>query len=235
MTKEQLLAEVEELLRTMPARDAFETRSEETNAWIGRSAAVIRRWDFTRAPSVAVAVDSANMPLDTLRNLKGRTSLMSLLHEARADLRMEVGLLSVVVPQGQVFDYFDELRKVIEPARSEVFFVDPYLDAEFVSRYLPHVAAGTTVRLLSGHKKLATLLPAVNSFAQQSGLVIQVRSSADIHDRYLFVDRNICYVSGASFKDGAKKAPAMLTQIIDAFQSTWATYEDLWVKGKVEL
>lgn len=37
---------------------------------------------------------------------------------------MEVGPLSVVVQQGQVFDYFDEVRKVIEPARSDLFFVD---------------------------------------------------------------------------------------------------------------
>ena len=45
--------------------------------------------------------------------------------------------LSVVVQKGQVFDYYDEVRKVIEPARTDVFFVDPYLAADFVSRYLP--------------------------------------------------------------------------------------------------
>jgi hypothetical protein len=41
--------------------------------------------------------------------------------------------------QGLVFDYFDGIRKQIELAKTELFFVDPYLDSDFVSRYLPQV------------------------------------------------------------------------------------------------
>ena len=78
-----------------------------------------------------------------------------------------LGRGSVVVAEGRVFEYFDELRKVIETARDDVFFIDPYLDADFVSRYLPYVAEGVSIRLLGGPKKRATLLPAVDSFAQQ--------------------------------------------------------------------
>ena len=81
---------------------------------------------------------------------------------------------------------------------------------------------------------MTTLLPAVDLFAKQSALEIRVRSSNDIHDRYLFVDRAGCYVSGASFKDGAKKAPVVLTQIGDAFQSMWTTYDSLWNKATIE-
>jgi len=81
---------------------------------------------------------------------------------------------------------------------------------------------------------LATLLPAVDLFAKQSGLSIQVRSSTDIHDRYLFVDKSACFISGASFKDGAKNAPAVLTQISDAFSAMWTTYEALWNVAKAE-
>lgn len=234
MKKDQLLAEVEDILRTMPPREAIQQRSADAAGWIGRAAAAITRWDQPRTFMVNAAVDDIHTSLDLVRNVKGLSKLTALLHQARADLRMEVGPLSVVVQQGQVFDYFDELRKVIEPARSEVFFVDPYLDAEFVSQYLPHVASGTTVRLLGGPKKMATLLPAVDSFAQQSGIPIQVRLSNDIHERFLFVDRTACYVSGASFKDGTKNAPALLTQIIDAFQAMWNTYDALWTSGKVE-
>jgi hypothetical protein len=75
--------------------------------------------------------------------------------------------LSVIAQSGQVFDYFDELRKVIEPARTEVFFVDPYLNPNFVSRYLPHLAQGVAVRLL-GWKGMPALVSAVDVFAQQS-------------------------------------------------------------------
>ena len=234
MTKEQLLAEVEDILRTLPSREDFDKRAEDSVAWVGRAAAALTRWNMPKFPQIDAAVDDINKSLDMVRNINGRAKLTSLLHQARADLRMDVGPLSVVIDKGQVFDYFDELRKVIEPARKDLFFVDPYLDAEFVTRYLPHVAAGTGVRLLGGEKRMPTLLPAVDLFTKQSGLAIEVRSSGDIHDRYLFVDGAACYVSGASFKDGAKKAPAVLTQIGDAFKAMWDTYDTLWKKGKVE-
>jgi hypothetical protein len=81
---------------------------------------------------------------------------------------------------------------------------------------------------------MATLLPAVAMFASQSNLAIEVRSSETLHDRFVFVDRNACYLSGASLKDGAKNAPAVLTQIADGFAPMLAAYEGLWTSGKVQ-
>jgi hypothetical protein len=236
MNKEHLLAEVEDLLRTAPDRKDFNPWTDESGAWIGRASAILNRWKPSHSLTIQSARD-ATVSVDFLlsnKNLDGYSRLLAMLREARADLRLDVGPLSVLVQPGQVFDYFDELRKVIEPARSDIFFVDPYLDAEFVSRYLPFVAMGTGVRLL-GNQRMTTLVPAASAFAKQSGLGIQVRSSSTLHDRYLFVDRIACYVSGASFKDGAKKSPVVLTQIMDAFQATWDTYDAIWAKSKVEL
>ena len=60
-----------------------------------------------------------------------------LLHQAANDLRLKtVGPLTKAVGHGLVYDYFDEVRKIIETARTDLLFVDRYLDAEFVSRYL---------------------------------------------------------------------------------------------------
>jgi hypothetical protein len=71
----------------------------------------------------------------------------------------------------------------------------------------------------------------VELLQQQNGLAIEVRSAGGFHDRYVFVDRLSCYQSGASFKDGAKKAPTTLTQIVDAFDAMQATYQELWDKA----
>jgi hypothetical protein len=79
-----------------------------------------------------------------------------------------IGPTNIAISQGQVFDYFHEIRQTLELANEEVFFVDPYLDAEFISRYLPHARAGVAIRLLASDKgKLARLLPAVDLFSQQ--------------------------------------------------------------------
>ena len=144
-----------------------------------------------------------------------------------------VGPLSVAVPSGGVYDYFDEVRKIVEAAREDILFVDPYLDAEFVSRYLVHIGASIQTRLLT-REKLSTLLPAVDTFVKQSSRRVEVRSARGFHDRYVFVDGSACYQSGASFKDGARTAPTTLTQITDAFAAVRQTYENLWQTGKVE-
>jgi len=233
MTKEQLLAEVEDLLRNAPPLPTIAEHTESNIAWLGRFSAVIRAWDFRRSAEVMYC----QMQLESLSAFKagdGFRRALTLLHEARHALRMEtVGPLSVPVAHGQVFDYFDEIRRVIEGAKQDLLFVDPYLDAEFVSRYLSHISKGVTIRLLA-RERLATLLPAVDLFAKQSQLTIQVRTAPYFHDRYVFVDCNACYQSGASFKDGAKSAPTTLTQITDAFTAMSQTYEELWGKAKVE-
>ena len=233
ITKEQLLAEVEDLLRNAPPVEGILENNESGVAWLGRFSAVIRSWDFTRAVDVVYC----QQKLDSMSAVTigdGYRRILTLLHEARHALRMEtVGPLSVAVAHGKVFDYFDEVRKLIEMAKQGLFFVDPYLDSDFVSRYLGHVSKGVTIRLLA-RERLTTLLPAVDLFAKQSGCTIHVRSVSNFHDRYVFVDSNACYQSGASFKDGAKSAPTTLAQVTDAFAAMFQTYEGLWSKANIE-
>jgi hypothetical protein len=231
VTNEQLLAEVEDLLRTMPPRSTIRLDHNDNFSWLGRASAVINAWK----PNKATLMTAYLIQLRSVTMLAtGYANILTLLHEARHDLRMQTaGPINVAVPHGEVFAYFDEVRQIIETAKQDLLFVDPYLDVEFVSRYLGNVSVGVTTRLLA-REKLATLLPAVDLFARQSQLKIEVRSAPNFHDRYLFVDRTECYQSGASFKDGAKSAPTTLTQITDAFAAMLQTYEAIWSGAKVE-
>jgi hypothetical protein len=233
VTNEQLLAEVEDLLRTMPPRATIRQDLPENLSWLGRVSAVIANWSPPNSALLRIYVSAFHRPDPGVAN-ENLKKIVTLLNEARYDLRMKTaGPISVAVSQGLVFDYFDEIRKIIEIAKQDVLFVDPYLDAEFVSRYLSHISNGVTVRLLA-REKLTTLLPAVDLFTKQSTLKIEVRSAPNFHDRYVFVDRTECYQSGASFKDGAKSAPTTLTQITDAFAAMSQTYEAIWNGAKIE-
>jgi hypothetical protein len=232
LTSEQILAELEDLLRTKPRKEDFCQGTDESLSWLGRAAAIVARWGAGHSLRFQVALNQITNPYMVNPGYK---DLMVLLHEARNDLKMNtLGPTNIVLPRGGVFDYFDEIRKTVELANLEVFFVDPYLDAEFVSRYLPHVQARVLSRLLTSDKKLATLLPAIDLLTKQNGIAVAVRSTGGLHDRYLFVDQKSCYHSGASFKDGAKLAPTTLTQITDAFGPMWETYEKLWASATVE-
>lgn len=233
MNQEELLGEVEDVLRTMPPRETLRHPTDENFAWLGRVSAFIEAWDFSKTISLGMAMHQfqGQMARDAQ---EGMRTILTLLHQARHDLRMKtIGPVNAAMGHGRVFDYFDEVRKIIEPAKQDLFFVDPYLDAEFVSRYLPHVAAGVAIRLLA-REKVSTLLPAVDLYARQSDTAVHVRSVPGFHDRYVIVDGGACYQSGASFKDGAKAAPTTLTQITDAFLVVLKTYEDLWSRAKVE-
>jgi hypothetical protein len=233
MNDVDLLAEIEDILRLIPPKATLRHQTQENFSWLGRAVAAVARWDRVQG-TAARAFLSQFHDVMAIQSEKGFLGLMSLLHEARSDLRMRtLGPTNVAIGQGLIFDYFDEVRKLVEPAQNDLLFVDPYLDAEFVSRYLPHVAAGVAIRLL-GREKLGTLIPAVKLLAQQSKLSIEVRSAPGFHDRYVIVDKSACFQSGASFKDGGRLAPTTITEITDAFAAVHQTYEDLWKRGKTE-
>jgi hypothetical protein len=237
MTKlppEQLALEIEDVIRTMPSPIDFAANPEKCIPWLGRASAAMNAWDSSRSiihfgPLVSVLAKSGNFDFSGTRR-----SILVLLHQAQSDLRLQsTGPLSVGLEAGHVFEYFDELRRLIESAKLDLFFIDPYIDAEFVSRYLPHTSPSTRVRLLA-REKIATLRPAVEAFIAQTPMTVEIRSASGFHDRYVLVDSLACYQSGASFKDGAKKAPTTLAQITDAFTAVQSTYEQLWTNSKPE-
>jgi len=233
---EQLLTEIEDILRTMPPRDVLGRDTPENLSWFGHAAAAIERWNYLKASIFEHARGIFMLDSTSLYGKQSFQDMMVILHQAQNDLRMRTaGPMNVAMGQGRVFEYFDELRRIVELAAQDVFFVDPFLDAEFISRYLPFVRSGVTVRLLTGDRKLATLLPAVDLFMQQNRQVLNLRTvAAGLHDRYVFIDNASCYHSGASFKDGARNAPTILTQITDAFDAIWKTYEAMWAGAAIQ-
>lgn len=231
---EQLLMQVNEVLRTMPPADAFIAGKPEIYSWTGHASAISHSWDSVRAIlKFDSAIPKLHSRISHLVNA-GIGQALTCLHQIRHELGMQTASpLSVNIGTGLVFDYFDEVRKAIETAKQDILFIDPYLDAEFVSKYLPHVTTGVSIRLL-GREKINVLLPAVALFKQQSSNAIEVRTASGFHDRYIIVDTSHCYQSGSSFKDGAKKAPTTITEILDAFPAVQSTYETIWTNAVVQ-
>ena len=164
MTPEQLLGEVEDLLRTMPSRVVFIQSPADVVEWSGRASAVMELVGHT----LSVQFFSAMQGVNGSRYIQDASLVVipRLLHQARFTMRMKtVGPISTAVGAGHVFDYFDEVRQIIEGATGDLLFVDPFLDAEFVARYLPHVKEGVVIRLLT-RKGVDKLLPAVDVFSE---------------------------------------------------------------------
>lgn len=236
LTKEQILAEIEYLLRVAPTIEKYREHSMENIAFYGRLKAVIYKWQASRSSGVASTINTIRTKaVSNSYTEQCYFDLMMLLHQASSELRMEtVGPVDTAIGHGMVFDYFDEIKQLIKTASTDILFVDPYLSDEFVTMYLPYARQGIAIRLLA-REKMPTLVPAAKLFKQQHQLKLQIRSAPNFHDRYILIDEVACYQSGASFKDGGKTAPTTITQITDAFTVVRQTYEALWQEAKVEL
>jgi hypothetical protein len=233
LSSEQLLAEVEDILRSAPPREGIGSDSLDILSWLGRASALIENWQFSKSVPASVAVTRIRSHRTALVS-QGYGELNILLRQAYSDLRLRtIGTVNIAVGQGLHFEYFDNIRKLIEVASTDVLFVDPYMDADFVGQYLPCIKSGVRIRLLADNKK-PNLLPAIKAFVTQHGSNVEVRYSPNLHDRFFFVDQAACYQSGASFKDGPKNSLTTLTEMRDAFSELKVKYERLWTTGSVQ-
>lgn len=226
----QLLEELEELLRDMPPANTLGGFVDENLQWFGRARAIVSQWN-----SITGAVFGNNVEnyfAGGYGTDQAYVAIMTVLYQVRADLKMKTGgPTSIAVPGRRPHEYYDSVRRLLETALTDILFVDPYIGPDFVSRYLPHVRSGVTVRLLT-RKFLDKVVPSVQMLAQQQGLSIEIRKSVS-HDRYVFIDRRECYQSSASFQDGAKSSAALISQVLDVFPDTLRIYEGEWASANI--
>ena len=228
----ETLHEIEELIRSRPPKSTIRHDLDENIEWLGRAQAVVRRWDSVK--SIAFEIDVKSIHSQIGQGNVGYLNVLIMLNMARYDLKMFADPpTDIVIEAGKTYQYFEEIRRIVELSTSEIFFIDPFVDAEFVSKYLPHVKEGVKVRILT-KKCISVLIPAVKAFADQNKINIEVKSAQELHDRYAITDKKNCYQSGASFKDGAKNAPTSLVEIHDVFPAILTAYEDIWSKAKSE-
>jgi hypothetical protein len=231
----ELLAEIEQLIRATP-QTAVTQRTPENLEWLGRAQATMDRWNVGNGAIFRLTASHFQSGGEVAASLAlgNWAKLLTMLYEARSEIRSRIAPpVAEVIGQGERFEYFDEVRKLIELAQSDLPFVDPYIDAEFVSRYLPLVRDNVRVRLLT-YKNVKSALAAVEVFAEQHGLAVSVRSDSKLHDRFVFIDGRECYFSGGSFKDGARRSNVILMQITDAFGAVKQVYDEAWNAATVE-
>ena len=229
----EFAAHFDALVRSMPPIATLRNDSQENHEWLGLAAHLVQQTDNIRG--LTFRMEMARL-YNGLNRMPGDTEklLVSMVQQCKMEWRFKSsGPLAVAFEPCRPFDYFDEVRKYIESASTEVFFIDPYMDAEFVSRYLPFVKPGVAVRIL-GSNRIMALKAAVEMYSAQSGTAIALRHSM-FHDRYLFIDKLECYQSSGSFNHGAATSASLLVQIVDAFETIQSIYEARWAAGTVHL
>ena len=114
MNEEELLAELEDILRNTPPRQTISHETDENYSWFGRVAAALEAWDMVKGTMARIQIDNIQNPMSRISE-DGLRKTLTTLHQARHQLRMKTtGPLSVSVSTGKKFDYFAEIRKILE-------------------------------------------------------------------------------------------------------------------------
>lgn len=235
MEKKQLLVEIDSVLASLPDVAEFNRLWGVADSWLGKANAVLA-FDISGPDRITLGAFSQAVEqgqyagVDRIGALRG---VVRMLNARRHSLLLETGGTgTVAIDQGMHFEYFEAVRKVIQTATEDVFIVDHYLNEDVLAKFCVFVRGGVSIRLL-GTRYTSTLRPAAQALFDQRGGGVFLRTSDKIHERYVFIDRAKCVLSGASFKDGPQNAHSLITEIVDGATVLLALYEGEWDSAKV--
>jgi len=175
--------------------------------------------NFYRARSAGTHIIGGMSPHEHQSNFEARVRAYE------AVLRSQVSLLRIQLPEeeikgvygpGEQYDFYRDLSSLIATATQEIFIVDAYLDEKVFNLYVDKVPGSATVRILSNNIG-ANAETVAKMYATNRSLTL--RSSADVHDRMLFIDPR-GWVIGQSIQDAARKKPTYLIELEEPSLST---------------
>jgi hypothetical protein len=229
MTPHILLEQLRNLLQSIPPLEGRGDYTQEQYAWLGKANALMNEWNEIQSIPFKAAVN--NLIHNTNRRAQYGI-IMTSIHDV-------ISRLETALPQssgqafgpGAAYDFFKALNDLVASATSQIFIVDPYLDAEVFDGYLHALKPGVAIRLLTS-RYVDHVRIAAEKYRTQFGSNVEVRKSTDIHDRVIFVDDNQCWVLGASIKDAALKKPTYLAPIpADVIAHKRKQYDDIWASS----
>ena len=98
---------------------------------------------------------------------------------------------------GQFFDAFEQMKKFVRMAKTELIVIDPYFD-DSVLPLIAQKRQGVTILVVKNLRKNLLHYADVAAFNAQYANSLTVKTSNKFHDRFLIIDRNILIHVGAS-------------------------------------
>ena len=105
---------------------------------------------------------------------------------------------------GQVYDAFEQMKKFVRMAKTELIVIDPYFD-DSVLPLIAQKRPNVSVLVVKNTRK--NLLHAVDvaQFNAQYNNTLTVKESVKFHDRFLIIDKTTLIHVGASLNHLGKK------------------------------
>lgn len=226
MNSAVLLAELQLMANNIPDFRSFTSTSREHFEWLGKTHALLARWNSLEAGSFSLVSSFLGMPQTREGNL---IKLMGILHRALADLQLDTpSKPDQAFGPGAVYDFFKALRDLLSTSTQTVMVVDPYLDDQVFDTYISGISPTVSVKLLTT-KVGEQFRPALGKYRAQYSQDIQVRKTKDIHDRVVMLDGDSCWVLGQSINNAAKSKPTYIAPVsTDTAGEKIRIYQGIW-------
>lgn len=123
-----------------------------------------------------------------------------------------IELEEMFFPRGSQHDAYKEIRTILQSATIELAIVDPYIDST-VFPLLSTIRA-SRIHVLTSKLSSDFAHEGRKFLGQYPQFLLEVRTTAEFHDRFVILDGARCYHLGASIKDAGNRA-FMISQVQD--------------------
>lgn len=236
----ELYLRLKQLVETMPVLNGNAPLDGEAQLWLGRAYLAVK--DAHANETDAIFFNSATNGLGSILRDQNAHQIAAILHRALAVAEQSAPAVvrGGFIPVNSPFDALATLGKVLSTARRDVLIVDPYMDSNTVTDFVPLVAEGVPTRLLADTEFVKPgLAPSVAAWVDQykGARPLQARLSARkaLHDRFIQIDQCDVWLLSQSLNAFAKRSPATINRAepdvaamkIAAYERTWEGAESI--------
>lgn len=115
---------------------------------------------------------------------------------------------------GQIFDAYAFVSDLVRQAKKDIVLIDNYIDDTTLTLLSKNQQAQITLYTQKIDKQLALDVEKYNSQYKP----LQVNTVKHVHDRFLIIDHQACYLIGASLKDLGRKVFGFSKLNIDTYK-----------------
>ena len=206
---EQLLALLEDTIKSAPAFPYQGGLSADDLKWLGRADALLEASD---AVSALVHFRAARSAINSYSH--SRENLLIPLYDAfsRMELSVPSANKGAFIPGGDTWNGYAALVAIFQKECDEIFVVDPYLDASIYTDLAPHAVAKRGIKCLTANKQqnVPGLVAASKKWASDLSVnerKVEVRTlpGSALHDRLVIVNPQEVWLVSQSLRDIAKR------------------------------
>jgi len=197
--------------------------------WIAEIGAILGKVSLQRKCEFDSAKSMFNLIWD-----KGLAQIYGLAVDVIEEIKLELELsgraeVGNAYATGEIYNFFHDLKSIVNGAKSEIFLIDPYFDGEAFNNYLADVKNNVNVRIFTD-RHTQDVKVYIDKHQAQFNSQITLKKYKKLHDRLIIVDNNECWITGGSINHAGNKSPTYLIPVgTEITQEKIRIYNEIWI------